>query len=73
MLTLVAKLLEGVSLGDIGLFELLFLSAELHHLLLNSGEVAILNDLPFGGINIVVETVFNSGPDTELNTRIEFL
>ena len=45
---------------------------ELHHLFLDLGEI-FRGYLIFSGIDIIVETVFNSGADAEFHSGIKFL
>ena len=73
VLTPLAELLERIGFGDGFLHQLFFARTQLHHLCLNSGEVAILNHLSLSGIDIIVETILNSRTYTELNTRIQLL
>ena len=68
-----SELLQCVCFRDSLLAELLFLSAELHHLGFDSREVRVFDGLSFGWHHIVIETILDSRTNTELDTRIELL
>ena len=67
------EVLECIRLAYLLADELLLLGAELQHLRLDGGEVALLDDLTFGRHHVVIEAVLDSGTYTELNARIELL
>ena len=72
LLAAVAEELESVVLGYVGTYNLLLLTGEFKHLLLNLGEVGS-GDGVLSGVDIIVETVFDSRTDTEFHTGIQFL
>ena len=72
-LPLISKCFHSIRLRYLRTNDGLFLRAELHHLRLDSGEIGIFDDYSLGGHDVVIETALDSGSDTELDTRIEFL
>ncbi len=72
-LSLVGEGFEGVLFGD-GLFhQLFFLGSQFHHFGFDGGEVGVFDHDAFGGHDVIVEAVFDSRTDTELDTGIELL
>ena len=71
-LTLVAKTLQSICLGDVGANHSLFACHDFLHLLFDFWEIGACDDV-FTWVDIVVETVFDGWTDTELNTVVEFL
>ncbi len=67
------KHLQRIALGDTFPLNIFAGSNKLHHLLLDGREIALFDHDPFSWIHVVVKTVFNSRPDSEFNSRIEFL
>ena len=72
-LAFVAEGFECLGFADLGADDRLFALLNLRNLFLNGGEVGILDHLSFGRHDVVIKTILNSGSDTELYSRVEFL
>ena len=72
-LALGAELLEHLSLGHVATHDGLLLAGQLHHLLLDLGEVGLLDVLAIGRHDVVVEAVLDGRTDAELDAGIELL
>ena len=70
LVTFLRKIFEGISLGHMRAFESLLAVREFHHLLLDSREIRI-SKLSVTKVNVIIESVFNSRSDAELDTRIK--
>ncbi len=71
-LATVAEELEGVGLRDVSAHDGLLLLGQLEHLLLDFGEVG-RGELVVTRVDVVIETVFDSGTDAELHAGIQLL
>ena len=72
-LSFVAEGLQGIFFGDRTFLKLLFLGAQLHHLVLNGCKTGVVDHHALRRHHIVIEPVLDSRTDTELNTRIQLL
>ena len=72
-LTVGSKLLQSVGLSHLLANHGLFLRSQFLNLSLNLGEVALLDALAVLQQHIIEETILDSGAETELNARIQFL
>ena len=72
-LSLGGKLLEHLVLGHVTAHDGLLLAGQLKHLLLDLGEVGLLDVLSIGWHHVVIESVLDGGANAELNAGIKLL
>ena len=68
LVTSLLEVLESVGLGHVLTDEVLLFAGQLKHPLLDLGEISV-GDLTAAQIHIIVESVLDGRPDTELDTR----
>ena len=68
----IAKHFKGIGLGDIVPHNILFAGGQFQHLGFDGGKIALLYGR-LARVDIVIESILNSGTDTKLDTGIELL
>ena len=68
-----SKLLQGISLRHLTTYDRLLLRSQLTHLVLDFGEVTLLNHFTVLQQHVVEETIFDGRSEAKLNARIQLL